>query len=195
LLVVPESPFDNDKEFIVYGEDYLGRELYHLDENGDIVQGYKIPVTTATVPTYEQPQVVKRIVRITKEAFLAPCRLFAFDVGTGVSTMLGYYYPDELEPTYQRIKVPKSQTIRIMYKRKRREIISPDDFIPINSKTAVLLACKAINMLHSGNRPAYKENLAIAIELLNNEPHANTVNDGIGSQYQDFTSGHDEIRT
>lgn len=72
--------------------------------------------------------------------------LYAWDYGREHNlTLIGNYYPDESEPKYRRIKTLNTcKWIRMRYRRKTYTVTSLNDYIPLNSKTGILMMLKSM---------------------------------------------------
>lgn len=103
--------------------------------------------------------------------------------------MIGWYYPDEQDPQYSRIKVNASKSIELIYRRKNTVVRSDYDYIPLRNKLAVIQALRSI-------RYRYEENIAKAIDaesdavkLLEQEQNARNIsNSPVGPQIQNTSS-------
>lgn len=74
------------------------------------------------------------------------------------NTLLADYYPWETEPKYRQIRVSKGDVIRMFYRRQTFEIRSEYDYIPLDSRQAVVFMVKALQEYSA----ATQESLALA---------------------------------
>jgi hypothetical protein len=123
---------------------------------------------------------VQKITRISKSITSGFITLYAWDTGrTENLTIIGYYYPDETEPRYRRIKLSsKCAWVRIAFKRNTFKITSLNDFIPLPSRQAILMMCKAISLYKKEFSENAQQYEADALRFLE---EAQTSNDGAES--------------
>lgn len=80
------------------------------------------------------------IAMISKPVTVGPLSLV-----TAAGTLLAVYQPNDTAPSFQRIKLSQKATaVRIFAKRKTAAVAVPTDIIPLNSKMAIVLMCKAL---------------------------------------------------
>ncbi len=120
---------------------------------------------------------VQKITRVSKTQTSGFITLYAWDPGrTENLTMIGYYYPDEVEPRYRRLKIScKCAWVRLSYKRNTFKIQSLNDFIPLPSRQAILMMCKAISLYKKEFSENAQQYEADALRFLE---EAQTSNDG-----------------
>jgi hypothetical protein len=139
---------DSDVEIRVFGF-YKGKRIYSIDVNGNPVDGFLVPTSQDDAPTTSQ--LVDRIERITKSATSGYVSLFGYDTSGGTQVTLGYYWPDETEPNYRRIKIPQTcKTVRIMYRRKELKFSTFTDPIHLKSKSAIVMMMRAMKANENG---------------------------------------------
>lgn len=88
----------------------------------------------------------KKVDRIDKSITDGFIQLYAWDTGrTDNITNLGRYAPDEILPSYRRIKIgSRCQWVRLRYKRRMFQLRSLEDFIPMTSRMALLMMLRAL---------------------------------------------------
>lgn len=140
FTAVPESPIDDGKKITVYGWDTNGKYQavdYLLDHLNPL-------------PDPEKP-FFTRIERITREATQGFAGLYGFNSDQTAAIQVGYYFPDETEPKYIRIKLPYGCAwIRIKYRIRNLKVTSLSDPLHLKSKLAVMAAFRAILALAKG---------------------------------------------
>lgn len=95
-----------------------------------------------------QFQKIERVQKGVSQGFI---ELYAWDTGrVSALTILGRYYPDEIDPRYRRIMIGcKCQWVRMKYRRKSYDFTSTSDWIPLRSKEAILMMVKAMELYRS----------------------------------------------
>ena len=196
LLGVPESSDDNGKALLVYGYDWLDKQLHHIDPStGKQTLGIRVPISTEDVPGHLDDIVVKKIDRVVKPETVSSVSLWAFPQcgGDGVEpTLIGFYYPDETKPEYRRYRFPKGSCVDIKYRRKNLTFKTQNDFIPFDSKTALMLMLKAIRAWSNGEIEEGNIFEAKAIDLLTAEETAKKAKNSIGPQVRNFSTNTNE---
>lgn len=151
LALKPDRSEDLTVEFRVLGY-YLGKRIFTAGVDGVNRDGFI--VTPKMDGSIGSSQLVDRIERITKGKSQGFMRLLGRDISGMNEIQLGYYWPDETEPNYRRIKLPQGcETVRIMYRRRDSKISSLTDPIPLRSKTAVLNMLRSIELMNQGKVP------------------------------------------
>jgi hypothetical protein len=155
-----------------------------------------VPISTSSPPGHKDDIVVKSVTRVIKPETVGMVALWAvpqcWTNGTSEATMIGNYYPDEVEPRYRRYRFPKGSCITILYRRKNLKFQSQNDFIPFDNVTALLLMLKAVRHYHGsevGNGQPLEDK---AIALLKKAENAKKARDDIGPQVMDFSSDNSE---
>lgn len=193
LMGTPENVADIGKEMLVYGYDYLDKELQHQDDDGNWVRGIRVIITNDNIVNYPDPVQVKQITRVVKGETAGAVRLWAIDpCGVDEVTMLGYYYPDEAEPRYRRLRFPNESKVLLTYRRKNLTIQAENDFIPFDSKLALLMALRSLRYMYDGNLAQSQAFEEKAIDLLRNEENAKRVMTSVGPQVRNYSSNNNE---
>jgi hypothetical protein len=161
LVAIPDDPNDDGKIITVYGYDQNGKWIRSGPSapalagypTGQASQdGFEVVVNhTKLVPVIGTDQQVARIVRITRQPTRGFVRLWAFDNTTQTtSVLLGYWYPDETEPKYFRIKVPLDATwIRLRYRKRTLKVTSVWQPLHMHSRMAVVTMVRALKTLET----------------------------------------------
>lgn len=148
LVAIPDSTNDDGKTLRIYGYDQNGKRI--IDKNGE--DGYTVIVDhNKLVPSRNTDQLIARIDRITRETTGNFVRLYAFDATTQtVSVLLGYYYPDETEPQYFRIKLPMdAQWVRMRYRKRTLKVTSVWQPLHLYSRMAIITMARSLKQLES----------------------------------------------
>ena len=140
LVAVPDSAADNGLAIRVYGYDTSGKRIF----GADALDGFPVVVNTTATPATQR---FARIERISKPASKGFIKLSTWNTTTSLpDLLLGYYLPDELEPTYRRLRVSRScASIRISFRKRERLITSLSDVINLRSKPAIVNAVAALS--------------------------------------------------
>lgn len=156
LVAIPELAADNGKTLRVFGHDEDDTPIRSL-EDGKYVDGYSYTLNTAhVVPLLTSPRFA-RITRIFRDETKGFVTLEGFDDNLNAATRIGFYYPDETEPNYRRIKLPsKCAWVRIRYRTRTQKITSLTDPLHLKSKLAIVRMVKAI-ALFDGDKYAEAE--------------------------------------
>jgi hypothetical protein len=145
MVAVPDIATDNDAAFTVYG----------LDANNNQLRDWKTGELGITLPcvfgsyVFDPNRVppIKQIDRIVKDPTMGGVSLWASD-GTVGTQLIGYYWPDDTEPCFRRIKLGTHQaSVRIMYRKRWLKITSLLDPIPLRSRVAIICACRGLKLL------------------------------------------------
>lgn len=133
---------------------------------------------------------VKQVLRVNKGVTTGIVNLFYLDP---VLTLAGLYYPDEKNPQWRRIRVRAQSTIGILYRRQTREILSDEDYIPLNSKMAVMQALWSIKKRYQGDIPGAQAAQQDAQLLLEQDQYARQVTGTpVGPQVLDYSYQNNE---
>lgn len=150
----------------VYGY-YQGKRVMTPDASGQNVDGALIPVTADATPGGQN---FDRIERITKTATKGFVKLISYDINAKNPVTLGYYWPDETEPNYRRIRINRTcGTARIMYRRKELKFTSLTDPLHLKVGSAVVEQVRAKYLRIGGKLKDAKVAENLALEYLNDE--------------------------
>lgn len=170
LIAVVENASDNNTLLRVFGWDENGKRIYTEGAGGVLEDGFLVPTIYGFFQPNPDAPSISRIDRIHKEACNGFIRLLAIDPDDStVQTQIGYYEPTETVPSYRRLRVPNKSWVRLKYKRKNYEITSQSDFINMDNRMALLMACRSIHFLMRDRYQDSKAAMDQAILLLNNE--------------------------
>jgi hypothetical protein len=142
MVVIPDIATDNDAGFVVYGRDANDNPLRDWKTNKP---GMSLPCVFGSY-AYDPNNIVpiQTIDRIVKDPTVGGLSLWATD-GTQGTQFIGYYWPEDTEPYFRRIKIPQQQaSVRIMYRKRWLKITSLLDPIPLRSRMAIISACRGI---------------------------------------------------
>jgi hypothetical protein len=147
LVAIPDDPRDDGKTITIYGYDEDGKWIRTNGQDGFVV----VVDHNKVLPDLLVDQNVSRIDRITRDATQGFVRLVALDNVTRTrSLQLGYYYPDETEPRYFRIKLPFDATwIRLRYRKRTLKVTSVWQPLHLYSRTAIITMCRALKVLEN----------------------------------------------
>ena len=145
LVAELDSSADNNKSIRVFGWDVDGKRIWTPNANGEMQDGFLVPTIYGNPTRSSIAPPVNRIDRIQKDVTKGFVKLIAVDQNTLQGhTMIGYYQPNETNPQYRRIKVKAHSWVRIKYKKANPELTSLTDWIPVNSREALLQFLKAV---------------------------------------------------
>lgn len=144
LVVYTQTAEDDNLEFIVYGYDGDGNVL-RRQVAGEWKNGLAIPtIFGAAIPDSDAPTVA-RITGIFKQASVGSMRLSTIDDSGTTGVLLGVYEPDETVPQFRRIQLNRScGWARVAFLKSSPIFHSRYDHIPLMSRRAFLLACRAV---------------------------------------------------
>lgn len=136
---------------------------------GPSTTGVQIPLVYTWANTDPALTYFKKITRITKPVTRGYVKLIAFPIRQMAHAVtLGYYAPNETNPTYRRIKVGAAcKWVRIRYRRATLALVNDWDVVPISSYQAMLDLLKSIRLSDSNNVDASEAYLGKAVRLLN----------------------------
>ena len=144
VLATCELEADKDAVVRIYGlEEKEDGQIVEVYRHGQ--PGWVCPCKTN--PTQndlgsDAPKFV-RIDRILRQPTKGFVSLKTFDPSP---LLLGYWYPDETEPSYRLLKIDRCQKARVTlrYRKRAAKIVSLDDPLNLRSRTAIKLAMMAL---------------------------------------------------
>lgn len=147
LTAIPDDLSDDGKWIRIFGYDETGKWIRSNGEDGFLV----MTDHNKLVPAIYVDQRVARITRITRQATNGFVRLYAFDiVDQTQSDLMGYYYPDETEPRYFRLKLPcDAQWIRLRYRKRTLKVTSVWQPLHLHSRMAIVTMVRSLKMLET----------------------------------------------
>lgn len=159
-------------EMIVEGETQDGnlnpKQAITIPAVGPSSSGVKIPLKMNWAMTDPAFTWFRRITRVTKPRTRGYVKLIGFpmrSMAQGVT--LGYYAPNELNPTYRRIRVgARCSAVRIRFRRASIALVDDWDVVPISSYQAMLDLLKSIRLSDAERVDLAEVYLQRAIRLL-----------------------------
>lgn len=160
----------------VYGLDINNKEVY--DNAGN--QGYE-PTANFDGPIFKQ------ITAVSKIETNGYAQLWAGTTGTG--TLIGLYEPRAYDPLFRVIKLSKSASaVRMLFRRRTYRVTSQEDWIPLNSRLAIVLMVHAISLWRKGQEADVAANYeAKALQLLQEEQDSRNVFSAVSDQSEVIT--------
>jgi len=170
LIAVVDSVTDTNKKLRVYGEDTNGNRIFTPDASGKMQDGFLVPqIYGYPVPRADVPDIA-RIEKITRDQTTARVKLYAVDpVTLETLTVIGHYWPNEVTPSYRRIRINAPSTVRIKYQRADIPIQGDEDWINTENKEALRLALRAVKLREDSRFDAAKVAEGEAVRLLSEE--------------------------
>jgi hypothetical protein len=143
------SAADNNKKLRVFAtraDD--GQKIFTAGPDGKLNEGFLVPLIFGYPQRNPNVPALGRIYRISKEATKDFVKLYAVRASDGASqTLIGEYEPQETEPTYRRIRVPNKAATLVKYKKADLEVRSLRDWINVDNRQALILACRSVKFL------------------------------------------------
>jgi hypothetical protein len=104
--------------------------------------------STFFVDNIQGPVLVKTVSHIEKPKTDGYVSLYAFDYGrSNDMTLIGQYHPDEINPSYRRIRIGKRCAwARIAYRLTPPTVTSMQDYIPLEHERAIITAVHACDL-------------------------------------------------
>jgi hypothetical protein len=171
VVAIPDSNADDGKTVTIYG----------LDENGKPLgagAGYTLTVSHTKLLPLVGDQKILRIDRIVRDATANFVRLLGYSTDQTQDVQLGYWYPDETEPRYTRIRIPTwSNWIRMHYRKRTLKVSSIYDQIHLMSKAAVVTMIDSLENLRNKQVDLSNQLNQKAVELLNKEQSSRNPNE------------------
>ena len=150
LVTQIEKATDSGKSFRVYGYAAGGGWIRTL-ENGEFVDGFLVPMQYGQSNYNPNAPLITRIERIEKDVTDGYVRLYAKNAAGTEQYRIGNYAPEETDPKFKLIKVSGPNCgcshVRVAFKKRTEELTSLNDLIPIPSRYALVLMCKALKKL------------------------------------------------
>jgi hypothetical protein len=158
----PDKPFrlvarndidiDDGATVTVYGYDASGKYVRSpnpdLDSDDKYIDGVILTANYAnTLPDPLTPEFA-RITRIFRDSTNGFQQLLAYTSEDDEAILIGYYYPDETEPHYSQIRVPRlhhdCNWIRMRYRKRGLKVSSLTDPLHLKSRMAVVNMIRAL---------------------------------------------------
>jgi hypothetical protein len=159
LVAINDIDQDDGATVRVYGYDEQGKWIRtpnpDLESDEKYIDG--VVLTAAWANTLPDPQtpLFSRIERIIRDKTDGYQKLLAYTESQSEPIQVGYYYPDETEPNYSRIKLPFEQGlnfsgpvqnmwVRMRYLKRDLKISSLTDPLHLSSRLAVVEGLRAL---------------------------------------------------
>lgn len=145
LLAEVTSAADNNKKLRVFANDVNGNKIFTAGPDGNLYEGFLVPQIFGFAKRNPSVPPISSIYRVQRDATRDFVKLISVRASDGVSqTQVGYYEPDEVLPTYRRIKVPNKTSVLVKYKKATLQLRNLTDWINIDNFEALRLACRAV---------------------------------------------------
>lgn len=172
LVAEVESPKDSNKLLRVFGWDENNKRIYSPGPDGNLEDGFVVPMVYGfSAPAPGIPAIV-RIDRIQKDETAGFVKLLAVNIDGTPHTQIGYYRPEERNPSYVRIKVANHNWVKIKYKKRSFEVRSVSDWINVDNREVLILCVKAVQNRRRNNLTLASELEAEASRILTKEAEA-----------------------
>ena len=175
LIAEVESAADSSKPLRVFATSN-GKKIYTPNTSGVLEEGFLVP----TVFGFSQPNpavgTIDVIYRVRKALTNGFVRLIAISDATPPvpQTLIGYYGPNETDPSYRRLRVNAKNWARIKYKKKDLTVRSRNDWINIDNHEALLLMIRAVKFRADGRFDMSAGAETESIRLINAEAESKT---------------------
>lgn len=174
LAVICEDPIDGNGTLkaIVEGETVDAMKqpkmAITIPASGPSSAGVQIPLLINWASTDPANTYFRKITRVTMPVTRGYKKLIGFPIRSMAQAVtLGYYAPNETNPTYRRIKVGCAcKWVRVRYRRQSLALVNDWDVVPLGSYQATLELLKSIRLADSNNVDASEAYLARAVRLL-----------------------------
>lgn len=140
---------DDGKTITVYGWDINGKWIETL-QDAEWKDGLRVSMSQDGAKPDPDAKTVARIERIVKDKTTGFCQLVGYIPAQKATIPIGYYFPDETEPNYHRIKLPSACTwVRMRYRKRQLKVTSLTDPLHLKNKLAIVTALRSIKALES----------------------------------------------
>jgi hypothetical protein len=185
VAAICEDALDGDgtKELIVQGEtidgQYNTKEALTIPVTGPSSPGVRVKLLTGVAAIDPAVTYFKKITQVTKPVTRGYVKLIGFQpTQMSNAVTLGYYAPNETNPTYKRMRVScKCEWVRVKFRRKNLALVNDYDIVPIASLQAMVLLLKSLRLSDTNNPDTADKYLASAVQLLTD---VQTIEDGAG---------------
>ncbi len=167
LSLTAVQTVDAGTTIIVYGRDENGNELQTSGTRGlQLQEGVVSTVKVSCIETIAKP-VTTDSLNLTESPG---------------GKLLGTYFSDETCPSVRRVRFPANTSVTLQYRKSNIDVISVNDFIPINNKLALVSAMRAVKAVFNGNAEQTEFWQLKAIKLANAEQESRNAVSAIGPQ-------------
>ena len=144
------------------------KDVITIPVTGPSTPGVQIPLLQGYASTDVAITKFRRITRVIKPVTRGYVKLVGFGPNQlGNAVTLGYYAPNETNPSYRRIKTGKACTwCRIRYRRNDVPLANDYDVVPLPSRQSVIDLVKAIRLRETNNIDVAESYETKAIQLL-----------------------------
>lgn len=151
LYAIHDSPLDSEQEIRVFGY-HDNKWIMTADgPNGALKDGFPVSADSHANRPAPPSQYVDTITRITKPVTHGFIRLVGYGEDSDQELTLGYYYPDETEPNYSRIKIGGScGWVRMRYRKRSMKITSLTDPLHLKSKLSIMMTMRSMVLVKAG---------------------------------------------
>lgn len=185
LAAICEDPIDGNGtlELIVQGEtmdpQFNQKEALTIPVSGPSSPGVRLKLLTGYAATDPQVTPFKKIFQVTKPVTRGYVKLIGFpNRQMAGAVTLGYYAPNETDPSYRRIRVnAKCSWVRVRYRRASISFANDYDLVPFSSYEAVLQLLRSIRLRETNNEDLAQAAENKGIEILTD---AQAIEDGPG---------------
>jgi hypothetical protein len=189
ITAIPDNSVDDGKSITIYGLDDVQKQLM----TGTNV-GYTFTMDHTKVLPLVNDQKISRIDRIVRDPTSGFVRLMGFSTDQTLSTQLGYWYPDETEPLYNRIKLPRFSTwVRMRYRKRTLKVSSLTDPIHLRSKLSICTMLRSIEALNKGDLNAAPALESKALQFLSEEQMSRNPGESFDLQFSSVSFGDNYI--
>lgn len=208
LVAINDLEVDNGTTVRVFGVGSNGKVMRtanpDLDSSEKYIDGLILTANASNVlPNGESPW-FRRITRIIRDKTSGYQQLLAYNDCDSDPIMIGYYYPEETEPRYWRIKVPYSggycntsagqnpcyPWIRVRYRRRDLRVRELTDNLHLRSNLAIVNMMRAMKLQATDLANGRNYELQ-AVEYLKEDQSANNPTDTFSFQIDRSTAGAD----
>lgn len=168
FIAQPDLVGDDGNFITIYGYDE-NLKWIRTQVGGAWQDGFQVTLDHTGATPAANAQKCSMISRIIKDTTTGFVKLSAYDPVALTTTQMGYYYPDETEPRYQRIKLPyRAAWVRMRYRKRSLKITSLTDPIHLKSKLSIIAAMRAVAEMMA-DQPDFKKAQgfeSVAVRLL-----------------------------
>lgn len=169
LVTQLERSSDSGKNFRVFGYAAGGGWIRTL-EGGVWVDGFLVPLQYGSSNYNPNAPLITRVERIEKAETDGYVRLYA-QLSDGTDRYrIGTYRPQDIDPSFRLIKITDSgcgcNFVTVAFKKRTEEVSSLNDLIPLHSKYALVLACKALKKMDEDRLDEAISYQQMAVQLL-----------------------------
>jgi hypothetical protein len=159
MAAIVEDPVDGNGSLSlqVMGETmdpmYNQKMVVTIPPSGPSQPGVMIPLLTGYASTDAAATQFRKITRVIKPVTRGYVKLIGFPgVQQAQGVTIGYYAPNETDPSYRRIRVNAScKWVRLRYRRSEIKFVYDTDIIPLPCREVLIELLKAVRMRDAGD--------------------------------------------